>query len=129
MAALVTLAAALAVWACRASGDVVKPLPEETVPAILVLIEGDLRSGLYRARDPVGMRALEQHARMTVQVLSPHGARRNVHSCYSAADRESALRFGEAKRSMRGATGVIDSRTSRRIRSGALASTDERDAT
>jgi hypothetical protein len=129
MAALVTLADARAVAAWRASGDVVNPLPEETAPAILVLIEGDLRSGLYRARGLVGMSAVEQHSRMAVQVLSPHGAGRDVHTCYLAADRESALRFGEPKRSVRAATGVIDSMTRRRVRSGALASTDERDAT
>ena len=34
-----------------------RPLPEESVPGLLTLIEGDLPSGLYRARDLVGASA------------------------------------------------------------------------
>jgi NAD(P)-dependent dehydrogenase (short-subunit alcohol dehydrogenase family) len=34
-----------------------RPPPEESVPGILALIEGDLPSGLYRARDLVGASA------------------------------------------------------------------------
>jgi NAD(P)-dependent dehydrogenase (short-subunit alcohol dehydrogenase family) len=34
-----------------------RPMPEESVPGILALIEGDLPSGLYRARDLVGASA------------------------------------------------------------------------
>jgi hypothetical protein len=94
----------------------------------LALIEGDVPSGLYRARDLAGMSAVEQRARMAVQVLSPRAAG-DVHMCYSAAERESALRFGEPTQSMRAAIGVNDPRTGRRIRSGALVRTVERDAT
>ena len=43
---------------------------------------------------------------------------RDVHTCYSAPDREPALRIGYPKRSMRAATGAIDPRTRRRIWSG-----------
>ena len=34
-----------------------RPLPEESIPGFLTLIEGDLPSGLYRARDLVGAAA------------------------------------------------------------------------
>ena len=34
-----------------------RPLPEESIPGLLALIEGDLQSGLYRARDLVGAAA------------------------------------------------------------------------
>ena len=34
-----------------------RPLPEESIPGLLTLIEGDLPSGLYRARDLVGAAA------------------------------------------------------------------------
>jgi NAD(P)-dependent dehydrogenase (short-subunit alcohol dehydrogenase family) len=34
-----------------------RPLPEESIPGFLALIEGDLPSGLYRARDLVGAAA------------------------------------------------------------------------
>ena len=34
-----------------------RPPPEESVPGLLALIEGELPSGLYRARDLVGTRA------------------------------------------------------------------------
>ncbi len=34
-----------------------RPLPEESVPGLMALIEGDLPSGLYRARDLVGASA------------------------------------------------------------------------
>ena len=34
-----------------------RPPPEESVPGLLTLIEGDLPSGLYRARDLVGASA------------------------------------------------------------------------
>jgi NAD(P)-dependent dehydrogenase (short-subunit alcohol dehydrogenase family) len=34
-----------------------RPLPEESVPGLLALIEGDLPSGLYRARDLAGVSA------------------------------------------------------------------------
>ena len=44
-----------------------RPPPEESVPGLLTLIEGDLPSGLYRARDLVGgggMSAVELPARL-----------------------------------------------------------------
>ena len=34
-----------------------RPLPEESVPGLLALIEGALPSGRYRARDLAGVRA------------------------------------------------------------------------
>ena len=34
-----------------------RALPEESVPGFLALIEGDLPSGLYRARDLAGVAA------------------------------------------------------------------------
>ena len=34
-----------------------RPLPEESVPGLLALIEGDLPSGVYRARELVGASA------------------------------------------------------------------------
>ena len=34
-----------------------RPLPEESVPGLLALIEGDLPSGRYRARELAGVSA------------------------------------------------------------------------